>query len=306
MTSNPVAYVADPAVAALIGAVEGLTIVTDRNRMPPPEVPEAQVFVPRFLAAGNTGVAPADLPKLRLLQLATAGAEAWHGRVPAGVTLATASGAHGGATAEWAVGALIAVVREFPGFVLAQRDQQWTQHRTDLLAGKRALVIGSGDLGSEIRRRLTALDVEVTMMARQGREGVAAVADVHGLLPTHDVVVLAVPLTTETTGLVDAAFLADMPDGAILVNAARGPVVVTDALVAELSTGRLRAALDVTDPEPLPVGHPLWSAPGVFLTPHVGGSAAGADQRAADVLRRQLVRFVAGEPLQNVVGEAGY
>jgi phosphoglycerate dehydrogenase-like enzyme len=135
---------------------------------------------------------------------------------------------------------------------------------------------------------------------------VVAIDDVPALLPEHDVVIVMVPLTPDTTGLVDAAFLTAMPDGAVLVNAARGPVVDTDALLAELTAGRLRAALDVTDPEPLPAGHPLWNAPGVFITPHTAGSVPGSTRRALAVVRAQLDRFAAGEPLRNVVGTAGY
>lgn len=298
------AYIADPVVAQLVGDVPGLRILVGPDE--PDGAVDAEIFVPRFLAAGDATNILASMHRLRLLQLATAGAEAWIGRVPAGVTLATARGAHGKVTAEWAVGALLAVIREFPGFTRAQAEQRWTSHNTDLLDGKRALVLGAGDLGSEVSTRLAAFGVSVTLVARTARAGVHPIGDALRLLPDHDVVVLMVPLTDATTGLVDAEFLAAMPDGAILVNAARGKVVVTDALVAELVSGRLRAALDVTDPEPLPAGHPLWSAPGVFITPHVGGSTFHASRNAAAVVRRQLQRYVAGDPIQNVVSGAGY
>jgi phosphoglycerate dehydrogenase-like enzyme len=101
--------------------------------------------------------------------------------------------------------------------------------------------------------------------------------------------------------MVDAAFLARMRDGALLVNVARGAVVDTDALLGELSTGRLQAALDVTDPEPLPADHPLWRAPGLLLTPHVGGNTSAFLPRALRLVREQLRRHVAGEPLANIV-----
>jgi len=150
---------------------------------------------------------------------------------------------------------------------------------------------------------LAGFDVELTYVARTARDGVRAMGDLPELLPHADVVVLIVPVTPETTGMVDASFLAAMPDGALLVNAARGVVVDTDALVAELQAGRLRAALDVTDPEPLPPGHPLWSAPGLLLTPHVGGAVPETNARAAAAVTDQLARILAGEPLQNVVGD---
>ncbi len=301
---TPIALIEDPAVAQLVGVVAGLDV---RSGPQPPEVlAEVAVYVPRFLADGPATEVLGALTGLQVLQLATAGAEAWLDRVPPGVTMATARGAHGGATAEWAVGALLAVLREFPGFVAAQLEQRWTQHGTDTLDGKRVLVLGAGDLGGEVRVRLEAFGATVTMAARTARDGVHGIDEVPGLLGDHDVVVLMVPLTDATTGLVDAAFLAAMPDGAVLVNAARGRVVDTYALVAELTAGRLRAALDVTEPEPLPAGHPLWDAPGVFITPHVGGSTRGAPQRAAAVVRAQLQRWAAGEPLHNVVTDAGY
>lgn len=294
----------DPSVAAMVGHIPGLTVVT--GSQPTEVLARVEVYVPRFLADGPAADVLAGLTGLKVLQLATAGAEAWTGTALPGVTMATARGAHGKATAEWAVGALLAVLREFPGFVVAQRDHRWTQHRTDMLDGRSALVIGAGDLGTEVRSRLEAFGVTVTMVARSTRDGVRGIDELPELLPIHDVVVLMVPLTDATTGLVDSAFLAAMPDGAVLVNAARGRVVDTDALVAEVATGRLRAALDVTEPEPLPAGHPLWDLPGVFLTPHVGGSTTGAAERAAAVVRAQLQRYVSGEPLLNVIGDAGY
>jgi phosphoglycerate dehydrogenase-like enzyme len=143
------------------------------------------------------------------------------------------------------------------------------------------------------------------VVARTARDGVRTLADVPVLLPQTDVVVLAVPNTAETTGLVDAAFLAAQPDGALIVNVARGAIVDTDALLAELTAGRLRAFLDVTDPEPLPSGHPLWDAPNLLLTPHVGGGTRGWQRRAYDLVREQVARYVAGEKLANRVS-AGY
>jgi phosphoglycerate dehydrogenase-like enzyme len=148
---------------------------------------------------------------------------------------------------------------------------------------------------------LAGFDVDLTYVARTARDGVHATTELPGLLPHADVVVVIVPVTPETTGMVDAGFLAAMRDGALLVNAARGVVVDTDALLAELGTGRLRAALDVTDPEPLPDGHPLWSAPGLLLTPHVAGAVPDTEDRAAAVVTDQVRRILAGTPLVNVV-----
>jgi phosphoglycerate dehydrogenase-like enzyme len=167
------------------------------------------------------------------------------------------------------------------------------------------LIVGGGSIGTAIARRLAPFEVPVTLVARRGRPGVYAVSELPSLLPAADVVVLSVPLTEETTGMVDARFLAALPDGALVVNAARGPVVDTPALTAELATGRIGAALDVTDPEPLPADHPLWTMPNVLMTPHVAGSVRGLLPRAYRLVGEQVRRYVAGEPLVNVVVE-GY
>ncbi len=261
----------------------------------------AQVLVPPFLADAALVARVAELPKLRLVQLLTAGAEAWLGRLPDGVALSTARGAHSPATAEWALTVMLASYRQLPGFMADAAQRQWRHHRTDGLFGKRVLVIGAGDVGRHVTARLTACEASVTMVGRRGGDGIHPVTDLPALLPEHDAVVLIVPLTEQTRGMVDAAFLAAMPDGALLVNAARGQVVRTDALVAELAAGRLRAALDVTDPEPLPPDHPLWTVPDVIITPHVGGSVNGLHERAYRVVADQIAEFAAGRPPANRV-----
>jgi phosphoglycerate dehydrogenase-like enzyme len=159
-----------------------------------------------------------------------------------------------------------------------------------------------------VERRLAGWEVTVERVARRARPEthVLGIESLPEALPRADVVVLLVPVTDETRGLADAKFLAALKDGALLVNAARGSIVDTDALLKELNSGRLRAALDVTDPEPLPAGHPLWEAPGLLLTPHVGGMVRAGLARANAVVRAQLDRYAAGEPLANVVGDKGY
>ncbi len=168
-------------------------------------------------------------------------------------------------------------------------------------ADRRVLVVGYGAIGAAIEARLRAFECEVVRVARTARDGVHAIAELPELLPTADVVILIVPLTSETRGLVDAGFLAAMKQDALLVNLARGAVVVTDDLLAALHDGRVRAALDVTDPEPLPADHPLWDAPGVLISPHAGGASTAMWPRAHRLVREQLARFVAGEPLVNVM-----
>lgn len=311
MNSPVIVAVADPqlrtALAATPGVDPALRFVDVALDQPvSAEARNAQALVPGFLATEEATTLMEQLPRLRLLQLMSAGAEVWVGRMPPEVVLCTARGAHGGSTAEWAVGALLAVLHDFPGFTRSQERGVWDRRFTDELAGKRVLVLGAGDLGTQVARRLTAFDATVTMAARTARDGVIAIEEVPEVLGEHDVVVLMIPLTPETKNLVDAAFLAAMPDGAVLVNAARGAIVDTEALVAELGAGRLRAALDVTEPEPLPQGHPLWTAPNLFITPHIAGAVPDAASRARAVAVAQLGRLARGEDLQNIVEERGY
>jgi phosphoglycerate dehydrogenase-like enzyme len=263
------------------------------------------VLVAPFLATNELVAALGRMPKLRLVQLLTAGAEAWIGRLPDGVALSDCRGAHGGATAEWVVATLLAVYRHLPRFATAQAEGRWDYHVTEELAAKRVLIVGAGDVAEQTAARLAPFEATTTLVGRRARDGVHPVDEVAALLPQHDACVVVVPLTDATRGLVDAAFLAAMPDGSVLVNAARGPVVDTDALLAELTAGRLRAALDVTDPEPLPDGHPLWSAPGLLLTPHVGGSVPLATDRAFRIAAAQIREYARGNTPSNLV-EDGY
>jgi phosphoglycerate dehydrogenase-like enzyme len=291
----------DEGMAALSG-VDGVRPVRYEVGKPwPDEAASAQVLVPGFLAQDDATEILAGLPELKLVQLLSAGVERWVGKVPDPIMLSTCRGAHGGSTAEWAVAGLLALYRDFPRFQEARARGEWDYHETDTLQDKRVLIVGAGDLADQLARRLAPFDATSTLVGRHARDGVHTVDELPELLPEHDATVLMVPLTTETTGMVDAGFLAAMPDGAVLVNAARGPVVDTDALVAELRTGRLRAVLDVTDPEPLPPGHPLWTVQGVFLTPHVGGSCTGGSRRAWRVAAAEIGRFANGEEPKNLV-----
>jgi phosphoglycerate dehydrogenase-like enzyme len=267
---------------------------------PPASADEVEFVVPPMFVMDRPDVLK-ELPRLRVVQTVTAGVDWLLPHVPDGVTLCDASGVHDTSTAEWAVAATLASVREFPRFARAQVEGRWDFATTGELSGSTVLIVGYGSIGAAIERRLAPFDVTILRVARRGRDGVAPVDALPELLPTADVVILIVPLTDATRGMADAAFLSRLKDGALLVNAARGPVVDTDALVAELESGRIRAAVDVTDPEPLPEGHPLWSAPNLLLTPHVAGSTTGFPARLRSFLREQLARCVAGEPLVNVV-----
>jgi len=251
----------------------------------------------------------AELPQLRVVQTLTAGYDNVLPHLPSGVLLCNAAGVHDASTAELTVGLMIAGLRGLGDFARAQPAGRWLSGTRDSLADRRVLLIGAGSVGSAIAARLAPFEVVLTRVAGHARDD--AGGHVHGvdelprLLPAAEVVILVVPLSEATRGMVDAAFLAAMPDGALLVNVARGPVVVTDALVAELASGRLRAAVDVTDPEPLPPGHPLWTTPNTLISPHVGGDTTAFPPRARALLRDQLTRFATGQYLRNVVAPAG-
>ncbi len=242
---------------------------------------------------------------VQVVQTLSAGYETVLPFLPAGVSLANAAGVHDSSTAELAVGLAIAALRGFGDFARAQPGGRWQGGTRPALADRRVLLIGAGNVGEAIAQRLAPFEVSLTRVASRAREDargrVHGIDEVAALLPGHDVVVLACPLTEATRGLVDAAFLAAMPDGALLVNVSRGPVVVTDALVAALAGGRLHAALDVTDPEPLPADHPLWRSPNTLISPHVGGDTTAFPPRARALLRDQLERFATGRPLRNLV-----
>jgi phosphoglycerate dehydrogenase-like enzyme len=289
-----------------LGSVpDGVVVEVFDGETFPSDPADVRFWVPPFLATEKVTAALSKMSELDVVQLMTAGAEVWAGRVPAGVTLCDGRGVHDSSTSEWVLGAVLASVRGFVDFGRAQAEGRWAYAGTDELAGKRVLIVGAGSIGAAVSRRLAPFEVEVTHVARRARDGVHATDELPDLLPEADIVVLLVPLTEATRGLVDGAFLGRMRDGALLVNAARGPVVDTDALVAELVAGRLRAALDVTEPEPLPAGHPLWSAPGLLLTPHVAGSVPGFWRRAYALAGEQLRRYADGLPLENVVTD-GY
>jgi phosphoglycerate dehydrogenase-like enzyme len=244
-----------------------------------------------------------QMPRLRVIQTLTAGVEHVTPYLRQGVTLCNARGVHDASTAELAVTLILASLRGVPEFVRAQERADWAHGERESLADKTVLIVGYGSIGAAVEYRLRPFECDVLRVARRARDGVAGLENLPPLVEEADVVVLTVPLTDQTHGLVDAAFLARMRDGAVLVNVSRGPVVDTDALLAELSAGRLTAALDVTDPEPPPPGHRLWSAPGLLITPHVGGNTSAFRPRAIRLVIEQLNRFARGEPLANVVTE---
>jgi len=296
-------WVPVPEVAAALEGLPGASVeVAAPDGGPlPAGAAEVQFYVPPFFPAQPALEAIADLPRLRVVQALTAGIDRYLPHLRPGVTLCNARGVHDASTAEWVVAAILAAVRDLPHFALEQAAHRWSYRFTDSLAGKTVLIVGYGSIGQAVERRLAGFEVEVSRVARRARDGVAPVSDLPALLPAADVVVILAPVTTETIGMVDAGFLARMKDGALLVNGARGSLVVTGALAAELRRGRLRAAVDVTDPEPLAPGDPLWEAPGLLITPHVAASTPVSAARSAAFVRAQADRFIGGQPLQNVI-----
>jgi phosphoglycerate dehydrogenase-like enzyme len=292
---------------ALLGGVpSGVTVeVLERADQPPSDPADVEFWTPPFLSKRESADIAGQMTGLRVVQLLSAGADAWIGQLPSGVTLCDARGVHDSSTSEWAITAVLAYLRDFPHFAREQAARRWSYRMTDELVGKRVLIVGAGSIGEALARRLAPFGVSVTRVARHARDGVHGVDELPSLLPNADIVVVIVPLTEATTGLVDAKFLAAMPDGALLVNAARGPVVDTEAITAEASSGRLGFATDVTEPEPLTEDHPLWTMPNVLITPHVAGSVRGFHRRGYALVGDQLRRHVAGEPLLNVVSD-GY
>jgi phosphoglycerate dehydrogenase-like enzyme len=260
-----------------------------------------------LLVGGNDPMRALELaPRiegLRYFQTFSAGVDKLVGHLPPGVVLCDAAGVHDIAVAEWVLMAILASNRRLPEHIEDQRTGTWREDRLtgDDLAGATVLLIGAGSIGRAVEARLAGFGPHVVRIARRAREGVHAIADLPLLLLDAQVVVILVPSTPETNGLIDAAAIGAMRPGALLVNASRGKIVNTQAMTAAVLAGRIRVALDVTDPEPLPAGDPLWTAPGVLITPHVASEVHRLNDRAWQLVQEQVVRLAAGEPLINVV-----
>jgi phosphoglycerate dehydrogenase-like enzyme len=241
----------------------------------------------------------ASSPALRVIQTLEAGVDWLTGRVPEHVTLCNARGVRDTPVAEWVLAMLLAHGK---GLFEAAERRTWKYWQPRELAGSTVLIVGHGSIGAALARRLEALDARVVGVARTARDGLYGIEALPELLPKADAVVVLAPLTDQTRGFVDEAFLARMRDGAMFINAGRGALADTTALLD--AAGRLRIALDVTDPEPLPDGHPLWRAPGVVISGHMAGDSPESFVRAYELVAAQLERFRTGQPLVNVVGQA--
>jgi phosphoglycerate dehydrogenase-like enzyme len=292
---------------------------------PGPEI-DIDVWIPDALPTRAIKAWP-RLRGVRLVLTLMAGTEWITGTVGPHVTVCNARGAHNISTAEWTLSSILAMLKYLPFYLDVQRTGHWKRRfeasaryvsitgdrrphyppvMMEELTGKTVLLVGYGSIGKEIERMLAPFNVDLLRVARSARTDpqVHAVSELDSLLPRSQVVILILPSTSESYRLIGARQLALMPQGALLVNAARGPIVDTDALVDALHGGRIRAALDVMDPEPLPDGHPLWSCPNLLLTPHIGGSSPQFAPRSLRIAAAELRRYMAGEPLQNVVQQA--
>jgi phosphoglycerate dehydrogenase-like enzyme len=285
----------------VVGPIDGVELVVWRGDGPPPRADEVELLVPDYARGRDVMGALDALPRLRVVQLQTAGYDGMLELTPSHVQLANARGVHDDATAELALGLTIASLR---GIDVAVREagswRQDTSRRS--LADSRVAILGYGSIGRALAERMLACRAVVTGVASSARDDdllgrVVTAADVDWA--AQHVVVVVLPLTGATRHVVDAEFLARLSDGALVVNVGRGPLLDTGAVLAE--AGRLRFALDVTDPEPLPPDHPLWTAPGVLVTPHIAGGTTAMLPRMADLVRDQLTRLRDSRPLRNVV-----
>ncbi len=258
-------------------------------------------YVPSYMGGRTALEFSRKMPNLKVLQMPNAGYEDAIEFTRTGMTLCNGRGIHDASTAELAVGLAIASLRGFPEFVRNQDRGQWVHSRQQSINDKKVAIIGYGSIGKTVARNLSGFDVTVVPFSRSGSDGALKIADLDSQLPTFDVVILILPLNDESRKMFNKERLALLKDGALLVNVARGGIVDTDALVAELNSGRITAALDVTDPEPLPAGHPLWSARGVMIAPHVGGNTSAFEPRARRLVEAQLARLAQGKGLENVI-----
>ena len=282
----------------------GLTHLPTNGVTPDPaDLEKITFYVPAYMYGAAALTPIASMGSLQVIQSPNAGVDDVIPLRPKGVVLCNAAGVHDASTAELAVGLAIASRRGFNSFAQYQSKGVWLHTSNATLTDSKVAIIGHGNIGKTIAQMLGGFEVEVTSFSRSGRDGALTMENFDRLLPTFDVIILIVPLNDQTRHFMNAQRLSAMKDGASLINVARGAIIDTDALVAELNSGRISCALDVTDPEPLPAGHPVWNTPNTIITPHVGGDSKAFEPRGRALVEAQLARFAAGQPLINVVAE---
>jgi phosphoglycerate dehydrogenase-like enzyme len=283
--------------------IDGVDFVLWDLTGPPPEG-RLDLLVPGYMGKPKA-LAALEGVDVGLVQSQSIGYDGIADVLPGGVVFANAAGVHETSTAELALGMMISSQRGMTDFVRNQPSGTWDNSQRPSLADRRVMLVGYGGVGKAIEARLLPFETQVTRMASRERDDaggkILGIDSLYEQLPLHEIVVVSVPLSEQTRQLVDRKFLAAMPDGALLVNVARGQVADTEALLAETSSGRLRAALDVTDPEPLPADHPLWTTPGVLITPHVGGASSAMFPRMVRLVRKQIGLLLDGKEPVNVV-----
>lgn len=265
------------------------------------DLSEITFYVPTYMGGRAALELTKKMKNLKVLQMPNAGYDDAIEYVREGITLCNGKSIHDDSTAELAVGLTIASLRGFPDFVRNQDKSAWVHVKNQSINDKKIGIIGFGSIGSTIAKMLSGFSVEIIPFTQSGRDNTIAISNLDKHLPTLDVVILILPLTAESKHLFNAKCLSLMKDGSLLVNVARGPIVDTDALVKELNSGRITAALDVTDPEPLPSDHPLWKAKGVLISPHVGGNTSAFEKRARRLIESQLQLLAEGKSLNNVI-----
>ena len=287
---------------------DDLNVPSKFKRLSPANTPvensdlsEITFYVPTYMGGRPALELTKKMSNLKILQMPNAGYDDAIEYIRPGMTLCNGKSIHDDSTAELAVGLIIASLRGFSDFVRNQDKSDWVHVKNKSINDRKIGIIGFGSIGTTIAKMLSGFAVEIIAFTQSGRDNTIAITDLDKHLPTLDVVILILPLTKESKHLFDAKRLSLMKDGALLVNVARGPIVETDALVKELNLGRITAALDVTDPEPLPKDHPLWLAKGVLISPHVGGNTTAFESRARRLIESQLNLLADGKPLNNVI-----
>jgi phosphoglycerate dehydrogenase-like enzyme len=287
-----------------LSAPEGITLLSPDNfPLDSADLTQVDMYVPSYMGGANALSYAAKMPNLKILQMLNAGYDDAMAYLRPGLTLCNARGVHDASTAELAVGLAIASRRGFAEFIREQATGTWNHRRFPALSDSKVGIIGFGSIGKEVARKLSGFDVSITAFTQSGRDGTVKIDDLDKHLPQLDIVILILPLSDSSRHMFNAARLASMKDGALIVNVARGPIIETEALIKELNSRRIYAALDVTDPEPLPQGHPLWSAPNLIVVPHVGGNSEAFEPRGRALIESQLKLLAAGNPLEHVVAQ---
>ncbi|MGA0883715.1 MAG: 2-hydroxyacid dehydrogenase [Candidatus Nanopelagicales bacterium] len=283
---------------------EGFEMLNPKNApLDSARIKDVTFYVPTYMGGRNALLPIQEMPTLKYIQLPNAGFDDALEFLKPNVTLCNAKGVHDMSTAELALGLTISSLRGFPHFYKMQSAGQWDHRRMHSLSGKKVGLVGYGSIGKKFAQMIEPFEVELTAFNRSGSDGAQPISQLDDYLPTLDVVVLILPANPESVKLFDSRRLGLMKDGALLVNVARGVIVDTDALIGELTKKRIFAALDVTDPEPLPKDHPLWKMENLTIVPHVGGNSTAFEPRIRKLVKSQLDLLAAGKEIENIVAK---